>query len=243
MNKYIKSFAPTILSAQELVAISGRLCRIAAEHAPDDKVVNEYVEQVKASVLCLEKALQSPRGNALTKDLASNDAARCSALANLSGFLAGMSCLESRPQSKQSAAFLLRIVRGERARIDRISYARRSGAICMILSSLNKPEAKSCIVNLQIQDLVSALATAQNAFEQTYRKRITAGAKRDPSLTIRGQRPETAYYLTGLLSYVDACHNRISSFPPMVAELNGAISDVMGKARARRTRRRSAASK
>jgi hypothetical protein len=185
MNKYIKNFAPTILSAQELVAISVRLCRIAAAHAPDDKVVNTFVERIQASVVCLGKALQSPKANPLTKDLASNDAARCSALKTLSGFLAEMARLESRPQSKQSATFLLRIIRGERARIDRISYARRSGAISMILSALNKPEAKTCIVSLQIQDLVSALATAQNAFEQTYRKRITAGVKRDPSLTIR----------------------------------------------------------
>lgn len=46
MNKHLKNFAPSILSAQELVAFAGRFCHIVSAHAPDDKFLNSGLEQV-----------------------------------------------------------------------------------------------------------------------------------------------------------------------------------------------------
>jgi Family of unknown function (DUF6261) len=236
MNKHVKNFAPSILSAQELVAFASRFCHIVSAHAPDDKFLNSGLEQVCGSVARLQNAMQSPRAYACTKDLAQKDGARCAALRNLIALLTAMARLDQRPVTRRSASFLIERIRPQEKRIDRIGQARRTGVILAIINALATAEALEHISTLQIKDLVAQLTNAQGAYESAYQQKIVTRANQKNAVTVREERPDTAYALSNLLGYIDAMANNCPSFAPMVAELNEAITNAMANARAGKTR-------
>jgi Family of unknown function (DUF6261) len=94
--------------------------------------------------------------------------------------------------------------------------------------------------SLQVKDLVDDLANAQQAFEAAYQRKIVDQANPKNAVTVREERPSTAWVITNLISYIDASVKRCPPFVPMVSELNEAITDVMANARSRRTRAKQA---
>jgi hypothetical protein len=239
MNKSVKNLVPYLLLPTEDVAIGERVISIVSGAIQNDPFVTSELGFLNTSLGSLKSVIQTRRTGLYTADLAAKDAARVSEFRGVVSLLQGISGVMSKPDNKRAADYLLEIINRPGKRADNLSYTRKTGAFTSILANFGQPEAQACITQLGLADMLADLTKAQNDFETTYAAKVKAYSQQPLNAT-RTQANEVCYHIIKITEYIDAQAQNNSTFAGVVPEINEAISDIMSKARARKTRSKDA---
>lgn len=235
MVKSIKHISPSLLLSTEVVASGERLNQIIAPAVQNDPFVTSELAALNTSLSSLKAEIQSNRAGLYTGGLAAKDGARTSAFRGLVSMLQGVSGVQTKPDNKAAADYLLALIARQGNRVSNLSYARKTGAFASVLESLNQPDAQTYIKQLGLADMVTEFATAQDDFEALHQAKMKADGQLAGS-SAKNQTTDVCYHIINLVQYVDAQAQRDPVFQGLVPEINSTVADIMAKAHARRTR-------
>lgn len=240
MYKSIREFYHSYLLLSELHMASRRTAKIVSRHVSEDSFIDRQLEALAASTDNLEEVLKKLRRNRLALDLAEKDARRDDVYRSLVSFLTGLSNMRIMKERKDAADYLLGIIHNQGRNIDKWSYIRESSTLKVILEQFESKAAKKAILLTNVASIVQELQGAQADFESTYQDKVIEEACNDHLETTEIRR-EIAYRLDASLSYLDAvASDSLDTYRALVNELNEAITDIISKARSRRTRNENA---
>lgn len=235
MFKVLKEPPYSFFLVTEVHTLARRLLTIISRLLPDDSYLKRQITAILVAITELENALRSSKNSEFTEILANKDLRRDLVFRSVIAFLDGVRGMKIREEDSRMAGLLLGIIEKQGRNIDRISYARESAGLRLIIEGFSQPEALQAIEKLGLQDVVQELTTSQEDFETTYHDRVASEAQAYFPAA-HSACASIFYRLNAMLTYIDneACdapetHKEISN------ELNEVISEFTAKARARRT--------
>jgi hypothetical protein len=235
----VKTLPRYLMKASEITIAAERLIQLCAKLPESSPMIEAVVEKAKEDVAAVRRAYGTEAAPGLAARARLADESRDESCVQLTGLLRGLQ-YHFDSEVADSAETVYSVLARHDLGARRSSYENQSMVTAALLDDLAKPEIKEAVDRCGVAPAIADLKEKEEAFRAIIMSRIEASSEADEPALRELVEPLRAAIFEILVMVESRERLNPEMYRDFVADLNGMITEIGSKVRARKSRREAA---